>query len=326
MRRNHLFFGIISLLIITSTITNPDKKTHLDLVFNKFILNKDELVKTNGLELMVLPLAKNAFGEILSVDNYVLFSIGRIDYNGIKKNISIGVFGNVFLLINKSEWDNLGKDLKDDNEVSIKTPKKIESKKVESIDNNTKIGDKIYGDFNGDGKFEYAFRVLTKKGYGNPVEDGVPDEYEIHFSDKNIKPITDNFYWFWLINEGDLDNDGSDEISAREDPMNGCTGIVKTFTIKNGKSYYLFEPFSFYSGTCDNDMSIDPKDLVEKDNGIVYYYEYNSNGKYSVNSAGKRINNAEKVKAIRGLTKTTNNAPLNNENISRNVVVDTMAQ
>ena len=158
-----------------------------------------------------------------------------------------------------------------------------------------KVGDKIYGDFNGDGRFEYAFRVLTKKGNGNPNEDGTSDIYEIHFSDKNIKPIKDDFNWFWLINEGDLNNDGSDEISAREDPTNGCIGIVKTFTIKNGKDYYLFEPFSFYSGTCDNKMSINPQDLVENDNGIVYYFEYNADadlepqGGYSVNGKGKKI-------------------------------------
>lgn len=157
------------------------------------------------------------------------------------------------------------------------------------------IGDKVYGDFNGDGKFEYAFRVLTKKGFGNPVEDGVPDEYELKFSDENIKPIKDNFYWFTLINEGDLDNDGSDEISVKEDPMNGCIGMVKTFTIKNEKSNYLFEPFSFYRSSCDNKMSINPQDLVEKDNGIVYFYEYNAdadlepNGGYSVNSNGEKI-------------------------------------
>ncbi len=168
---------------------------------------------------------------------------------------------------------------------------------------NKKVGDKIYGDFNGDGKFEYAFRVLTKKGQGNPVENGSPDEYELKFSDKNIKPIRDDFYWFTLINEGDLDNDGSDEISVREEPMNGCIGIVKTFTIKNGKSSYLFEPFSFYRGTCDNNMNIDAQDLVENDNENVYYYEYNAdadlepNKGYSVNSKGKKIF-GKKIKAF----------------------------
>lgn len=179
-----------------------------------------------------------------------------------------------------------------------------------------KVGDTIYGDFNGDGKFEYAFRVLTKKGQGNPVEDGSPDEYELKFSDKNIKPIRDDFYWFTLINEGDLDNDGSDEISVREEPMNGCIGNVKTFTIKNGKSSYLFEPFSFYRGTCDNNMSINPQDLVENDNGIVYYYEYNADsdlepkGVYSLNGKGKKIF-GKKIKAFelkKNKTKNVNDA------------------
>jgi hypothetical protein len=159
------------------------------------------------------------------------------------------------------------------------------------------IGNKIYGDFNGDGTFEYAFRVLTKKGNDNPVDGGVPDEYEVHFSDNNIKPIIGSFYWFILINEGDLDNDGSDEISVRQDPMNGCFGYVSTFTIKNNEVYEIINIFSFYSGSCDNSMSIDPQDLVEKDNGIVYYYDYDPNFEFTVNKSKKKIR-GKKVKAF----------------------------
>jgi len=166
-----------------------------------------------------------------------------------------------------------------------------------------KVGDKIYGDFNGDGKFEYAYRKLVKKGYGNPVENGIPAEYELHFSDEKIKPIKDNLYYFILINEGDLNNDGSDEISVRQDPMNGCTGLVKVFTIKDGESSYLFKPFWFYRGVCDNDISIDPEDLVENDNGTIYYYEYNvdadlePNNGYSINSKESKIY-GKKIKAF----------------------------
>jgi len=182
-----------------------------------------------------------------------------------------------------------------------------------------KIGDKIYGDFNGDGKFEYAFRVLTKKGFGNPVENGIPDEYELKFSDENIKPIKDKFYWFTLINEGDIDNDGSDEVSVQEDPLNGCIGVVKTFTIKNKKSNYLFEPFSFYRSACDDKISINSQDLVENDNGIVYFYEYNAdadlelNGGYTVNSKGKKIF-GKKIKAfeVRNIENRKTNDALKN--------------
>lgn len=154
---------------------------------------------------------------------------------------------------------------------------------------NNKVGDTIYGDFNGDKKLEYAYRKLIKKGVGNPLEDGSPDVYEVCFSDANIKPIKDDFYWFILINEGDLDNDGSDELSVREDPMNGCLGLVKTFTIKKEETYYLIEPFPFYRGSCDNEISINPEDLVEKTSNAVYYYEYVTNDNYVVNYSGKKI-------------------------------------
>ena len=115
MKSKHILLGLLSLVIITAVITNPKKENHLDKVFNEFIVNKNELARTNGFELMALPFAKNAFGEILSVDNYVLFSIGKIKFNGINEKISIGAFGNVFLTINKSEWDNLGGIKNEDN-------------------------------------------------------------------------------------------------------------------------------------------------------------------------------------------------------------------
>lgn len=160
-----------------------------------------------------------------------------------------------------------------------------------------KVGDKIYGDFNGDGKSEYAYRLQTKKGYGNPVEDGVSDEYQIRFSDVSIKPIIRNFNWFILINEGDLNNDGTDEISVRQDPINGCIGYVSTYTIKKNTPYILINDFTFYSGSCDDIISISPQDLIEKNNGYVYYYEYDANGKYSINKSGKKIL-AKKIKAF----------------------------
>jgi hypothetical protein len=50
-------------------------------------------------------------------------------------------------------------------------------------------GEKIQGDFNGDGQTEFATATKIKEGQGNPVEDGTPDEYEIQFSSDNLKSI-----------------------------------------------------------------------------------------------------------------------------------------
>lgn len=157
------------------------------------------------------------------------------------------------------------------------------------------VGDKIYGDFNGDGSFEYAYRVMTEKGDRNPVEDGTPDKYEIQFSDKKIESIR-NLGWCFLINEGDLNNDGSDEITVYSTPENGCIGYATTYTIKNKKSYSLINLFSVYSGDCDNEMSIELQDLVELNNGVVYYYEYNPDVEHSINRRGKKLKFAKKVK------------------------------
>lgn len=144
---------------------------------------------------------------------------------------------------------------------------------------------KIRGDFNGDGNLEYAFRVLTKKGYGNPVEDGVPDEYEIHFSDTKLKPVKVDCCWFELINEGDLNNDGSDELSIAQSPMNGCIGSFRTFTCKSGNCFELFEPFAFYS--CNQASKKELQDLVTVENSVVYYRETDPDGGYP---GKKRVN------------------------------------
>ena len=151
-----------------------------------------------------------------------------------------------------------------------------------------KIGDKIYGDFNGDGKEESAYRVLTKKGYGNPVENGTPDQYEIHFSDKTINPIKVNCCWFKLINEGDLDKDGADELTIVQSPENGCIGTVSTFTIKDKKSNLLFKPFLLF--ICGKLSNVELQKLVITENNIVYYHEADPNDENLLNDSGDKIN------------------------------------
>ena len=99
-----------------------------------------------------------------------------------------------------------------------------------------------------------------------------------------------------IINEGDLDNDGADEITIRENPMNGCIGLATTYSIKNNKPYILIDSFSFYSGTCDNVISINPDDLVEKNSNSVFYYEYDAETSF-VTYRGKKIF-GKKIKAF----------------------------
>lgn len=151
----------------------------------------------------------------------------------------------------------------------------IEYNSLDSTEQLT-IGSKIYGDFNGDGKHEYAFRILVKKGYGNPVEDGVPDEYEIKFSDASIKSLNVGCCWFHLLNEGDLNNDGADNITIVQDPENGCLGLVSTYTFKNNIGARLFDPFFVF--ICDGIDVSTIESLVTKEDDVIYVLEIDPDG------------------------------------------------
>lgn len=109
--------------------------------------------------------------------------------------------------------------------------------------NRVLIGQKIEGDFDGDGKDEFAIVTQTKKGEGNPVEDGTPDEYTIVFSNKKLKPIIIGCCESQLINEGDLNNDGKEDFSVYQAPMNGSVYEMTTYSLQNLNWKQIIEPF-----------------------------------------------------------------------------------
>lgn len=141
-------------------------------------------------------------------------------------------------------------------------------------DDKPKVGESIYGDFDGNGTYEYAYIELTKKGNGgNPIDGaGIPDEYAIKFTDKTF-PIF-SFYpgccETLLINEGDLNNDGSDEISLFHAPMNGCCYDWMTLTLHNGKWEQLIDMLLLCFG-CEGILPKDElQDVITLENGIIY--------------------------------------------------------
>jgi hypothetical protein len=86
--------------------------------------------------------------------------------------------------------------------------------------------DTIWGDFNGDGKSEYAYHEY------------IEGQTTILFSDKKIPPFKfpiDTWCCISLNNEGDLNNDGKDEIGLlQESAASGCE-YYNVFTYKNNK-------------------------------------------------------------------------------------------
>lgn len=135
-----------------------------------------------------------------------------------------------------------------------------------------KIGEKIEGNFLGNGKKIIAIAVKTKEAKANPIEDGTPAEYEIRFSDKNLKPIKAGCCEIILINEGDLNNDGTDEISIYQAPMNGCTYSLTTYSFINTKWKKIVDTFMIPTG-CEGISKDNLQKMIFRESNNIYYLE-----------------------------------------------------
>ena len=181
-----------------------------------------------------------------------------------------------FLLIscsqkNKSENSIIEKSKKDS--VSVKLQDKTSQAE---ITNKLLIGEKIEGDFDGDGKNEFAFVTKTKEGEGNPIEDGTPDEYTISFSNSVLKPIIIGCCEAQLINEGDLNQDGKDDFSIFQAPMNGCTYSMTTYSLQNSNWKQIIESFLISTG-CDGFTAENLQNTIFIENKTVYKMERDPN-------------------------------------------------
>jgi len=134
------------------------------------------------------------------------------------------------------------------------------------------IGTSVQGDFDGDGKKEYAFSVLLKEAVGNPMEDGTAAEYAVNFSTEKISTIEAGCCYITLVNEGDLNNDGLDELSLFQAPVNGNTSTMVTYSFKNGK---WIEIVASYMVPTREDFLSDEEiqELVFIENGHIYYLD-----------------------------------------------------
>lgn len=111
MKKNYVFLGIIGLIIIIAVITNPNQDRHKEVIktkLNTYIqksMNEKQTETNNKWEQAGQVLGMMISGAIIdpiidnlvSTDNYVLFSTTKITWDGKTKIVGIGAFGNVFL-------------------------------------------------------------------------------------------------------------------------------------------------------------------------------------------------------------------------------------
>ena len=164
-----------------------------------------------------------------------------------------------------------GKSVQDDTE---KVYKQVEIK--EDNINLPTVGEKVQGDFDGDGQMEFATALKIREGQGNPVEDGTPDEYAIQFSVDNLKTIELGCCEILLINEGDLNQDGADDISVFQAPMNGCMYTMTTYAWVNGNWKQIVESFLIPTN-CEKLSNEELQKRIFKEDNAIYHYDTDLN-------------------------------------------------
>jgi hypothetical protein len=120
---------------------------------------------------------------------------------------------------------------------------------------------RIEGDFNGDHKTDIAYAVLYRE-----------NKYIVRFSSDSIGTISASEGRIRLVNEGDLNGDGRDELSIFQEMGRGCSYNVSTWSYMRN-SWRRITKTWVLPYFCDYISDQELQDRIVLEDGILYYYE-----------------------------------------------------
>lgn len=111
MKKNYAGLFALGLMLFVAVITNPNQDRHKEVIkakFNSYMQKSmsEGLSKTDnkwgeaGQTLGMMlggAIIDGLISNLVTTDNYVIFSTTKISWKGKSKVIGVGVFGNVFL-------------------------------------------------------------------------------------------------------------------------------------------------------------------------------------------------------------------------------------
>lgn len=127
----------------------------------------------------------------------------------------------------------------------------------------------VAGNFLYTGKLDTAYVVKVKQGKGTSAEDGIADGYELRFTGSKIKHNI-GCCEARIINEGDLNGDGCDDLTLYQYPENGCTIFVNTLRCNGSKCTKLIDPF-MYSAACEPVPDSAVQALIIQRGGKIFF-------------------------------------------------------
>lgn len=111
MKKGHFVFFSVAMLLLIAAITNPDTNRHKEAVKAKFdaylqkaaregIAESDNTWEQAGQAIGLMlggALVSYAVDNLVSTNNYVVFSVTKVSWEDKSRIIGVGAFGNVFL-------------------------------------------------------------------------------------------------------------------------------------------------------------------------------------------------------------------------------------
>lgn len=116
MKRLGCLFMFLLAVALVAIVTCPGKDKHVEKIAYTVSNVVDD--ETRGLgkfaislidELTGKDIVKHSVGEIITVDNYCLLSIGKMEWQGKEHITSVGIFGMVFTMPEEMMKDKLRK-------------------------------------------------------------------------------------------------------------------------------------------------------------------------------------------------------------------------
>lgn len=167
------------------------------------------------------------------------------------------------------------------------TDKNIAAKKEKN--NNEKTA-KVEGDYNGDGKKEFAWLEAPKTTEDNFGECVGNCECYIRFSDESIAPIkADMCIGGQPVNHGDLNEDGADELGLLPEWWTSCWQAYFVYTFRNNEWKLAVPSITTHCVQWEDGVEVISKDPKRKGYAIIHYTEMNPEADFKVKSKSVKV-------------------------------------
>jgi hypothetical protein len=135
---------------------------------------------------------------------------------------------------------------------------------------------RVDGYFDEDTSCDKAYGVFfgrTHSDGGNDMEAATEKQYIVRFKDNRIRPMpVMTGRHIRLVNEGDLNADGQDEISIFVLSMRSCMYTASTWSYTAGRWTRITDYWSIPT-VCDYLSDEDLQNRIVMEDGMLYYYE-----------------------------------------------------